>query len=142
MTLGTVVGLDPGHIVLDGNPATLPERGAEPPQKSARSYLHATWVLWPNGWLHQDATWYGGRPRPRRLCVRWDPARPRKSAHPPHPMLAHVSSMWPNGWTDQDAYWFAGKPWPSRRCHRWSRSPKKGTTLSFRFMFVAKQLDG
>jgi len=22
-------------------------------------------VLWPNGWMNQDATWYGGRPRPR-----------------------------------------------------------------------------
>jgi len=23
-------------------------------------------VLWPNGWMDQDATWYEGRPRPRR----------------------------------------------------------------------------
>jgi len=22
-------------------------------------------ALWPNGWMHHDATWYGGRPRPR-----------------------------------------------------------------------------
>jgi len=26
-------------------------------------------VLWQNGWMDQDATWYGGRPRPRRHCV-------------------------------------------------------------------------
>jgi len=27
-------------------------------------------VLWPNGWMDdQAATWYGGRPRPRRHCV-------------------------------------------------------------------------
>jgi len=25
-------------------------------------------VLWPNGWMDEDATWYGGRPRPRRHC--------------------------------------------------------------------------
>ena len=25
-------------------------------------------LLWPNGWMDQDATWKGGRPRPRRLC--------------------------------------------------------------------------
>jgi len=31
-------------------------------------------VLWPNGWMHQDTTWYGGRPQPRRHCVRWDPS--------------------------------------------------------------------
>jgi len=26
--------------------------------------------LWPYGWMDSDATWYGDRPRPRRLCVR------------------------------------------------------------------------
>jgi len=31
-------------------------------------------VLWPNGWMDQAATWYGGRPRPRRHCVRWAPS--------------------------------------------------------------------
>ena len=30
-------------------------------------------LLWPNGWMDQDATWYGGRPRRRRHCVRWGP---------------------------------------------------------------------
>jgi len=25
------------------------------------------------GSRYQDATWHGGRPRPRRLCVRWGP---------------------------------------------------------------------
>ena len=29
-----------------------------------------------NGWMHQDATWYGGRPQPRRLCVRLGPSFP------------------------------------------------------------------
>jgi len=28
-------------------------------------------VLWPNGWMHQDTTWFGGRPRPGPHCVRW-----------------------------------------------------------------------
>jgi len=26
-------------------------------------------VLWPNGWMDQDASWYGGKPRPRWCCV-------------------------------------------------------------------------
>jgi len=35
-------------------------------------------VLWPNGWMDQDATWYGGR----QHCVRWGPSSPpRKGAH-------------------------------------------------------------
>ena len=28
-------------------------------------------VLWPNGLMDQDVTWYRSRHRPRRLCVRW-----------------------------------------------------------------------
>jgi len=31
MKLGMQVGLGPGHIVLDGDPAPLPKRWAEPP---------------------------------------------------------------------------------------------------------------
>ena len=27
-------------------------------------------VLWPNGWMQQDTTWYGGRSRPRQHSVR------------------------------------------------------------------------
>jgi len=44
-------------------------------------------VLWPNGWMHQDTTWYGGRPRHRRHCVRWGPSLspPRKWAQQPPP---------------------------------------------------------
>jgi len=31
MKLGVQVGLGPGHIVSDGDPAPLPKKGAEPP---------------------------------------------------------------------------------------------------------------
>jgi len=31
MPLGMELGLDPGDIVLDGNPAPLPKKGVEPP---------------------------------------------------------------------------------------------------------------
>ena len=59
MALSVEVGLGPGHIVLDGEPAPL--------------LIFGPFLLWPNGWMHQDATWYGGRPHPRELCVRWGP---------------------------------------------------------------------
>jgi len=26
-------------------------------------------LLWPNGWMDQDATWYGGRSQPRQHCT-------------------------------------------------------------------------
>jgi len=64
MALDMEVGLGPGHIVLDGNPAPLPKKGAEPP-------IFGAYLLWLNGWMDQDAAWHGGRPRPRRHCVRW-----------------------------------------------------------------------
>jgi len=64
MALCTEVGLGPRHILLDGDPAPLPKKGAEPPP------IFGPFLLWPNGWMHQVATWYGGRPQPMRLCVR------------------------------------------------------------------------
>ena len=27
-----------------------------------------TATLWPNGWMDEDATWYGCWPQPRRVC--------------------------------------------------------------------------
>jgi len=42
-------------------------------------------VLWPNGWMDQNATWIGDRPRPRPHCVRWRPSSPLppKGTQPP-----------------------------------------------------------
>ena len=47
------------------------KKGAEPPPP-----IFGPFLLRPNGWMHQDqdATWYGGRPQLRRLCVRWGPS--------------------------------------------------------------------
>ena len=92
IVLGMEVGLSPGDFVLDGDPVPFPKRGRIP-QFSAHVYCGQTagWIkmtlgmevgvgaghivldgdpplLWPNLWMHQDATWYGGRPQPRRLC--------------------------------------------------------------------------
>ena len=74
---GTEVDLGPGHIVLAGVPA-LRERGTAAPT------LFGPSLLWLNGWMHQDGTWYGGRPQPRRLCVRWGPSPLPKRAQPPN----------------------------------------------------------
>ena len=51
MKVGTQVGLGPGHIVLDGNPAPLPQKGAEPPQFSAHICCGqmAAWIEMPLG---------------------------------------------------------------------------------------------
>ena len=79
MPLGTVVGLGPGDIVLDGDLAPHTERG------TAAHPLFGPCLLWPNGWMDQNATWYGGRPRPRRHCVRSGPSFPHEWAQQPFP---------------------------------------------------------
>jgi len=58
MPLGTEVGLGPGHIVLDGDPAPTPfERAQQPP-------LFGRCLLWPNGFPPQLllSTCYQWRP--------------------------------------------------------------------------------
>jgi len=52
MKLGMQVGLGPGHTMLDGDPAP-------PPAKVGRAPNFWPYLLWPNGWMNQDATWYG-----------------------------------------------------------------------------------
>ena len=70
MPLGRVLGLSPGDFMLDGDPAPPPQKGAEP------SPFFGPFLLWPNGWMDQDATWYGSRPQSMGLCVRWAPRSP------------------------------------------------------------------
>jgi len=78
MPHGREVGLDPGHILLDRNPAPL--KGAQPP-------FFGPCLLWPNCWMDQDATWYEDRPRPWPHCFRWGPS--------PLPERGRAPSFWP-----------------------------------------------
>jgi len=99
MPLGMEVDLGPDDIVLDGDPAPLHKKRAEPPpqfsahvccgqtagwikmvlgvewalvqqataplpKKGAEPPIFGLCLLWPNGWMDQDVTWYGGRPQP------------------------------------------------------------------------------
>jgi len=50
--LVTGVGLSLGDIVFDADPPPLPKKGTEP------SNFRPLFLLWPNGWMDQDATWY------------------------------------------------------------------------------------
>jgi len=74
--LGTEVGLGPGDIVLDGDRAP-PQKGAQQPP------LFGLRILWPNGRMDEDATWYGGRPRPRPHYVRWGPISSQEGLRSP-----------------------------------------------------------
>ena len=52
-------------------------------------------LLWPNGCMDQDATWYGGRPRPTQHCVRYGPSYPRKKGTLFWPMA--IVAKWLDG---------------------------------------------
>ena len=74
------VELNPGHIVLDGDPAS--------PKGYSPSPIFDPCLLWPNGWMDQDATWY-------RIGVGtgdildWHPATPMEGAQQP-PIFGRV----------------------------------------------------
>jgi len=86
MPLGMEVGLGPGNFVFDEDPGT--------PRKRAHDThpIFSTCLLWPNGWMDEDATWYGSRPRTRPHCIGQGPSSPRKGHSSPSPavFLAHV----------------------------------------------------
>jgi len=67
--------------------------GTNLPPKRAQPQIFGSCLLRPNGWMDQAATWYGGRPRPRRHCVRWGP--PRKGVQ--QPPLFGPCILRPNG---------------------------------------------
>ena len=96
MKLGIQVGLDPGHIVLDGDPAPPPPKGHSPHP------IFGPYLLRPNGCMDQDATWYGGRPQPRGLCVRWEPSPPLNF----RPMFITVIVILLEHCTMHSRYWF------------------------------------
>ena len=84
MPLGMDVGLGSGHILLDGDPAPPAKRGTAPP-------IFGRCMLWPNGWMDQDAT------RPKRHRVTWEPSSPPKKRAQPQ-FSAHVYWSQTAGW--------------------------------------------
>jgi len=139
MKLDMQVGLGPGHVVLDGDPAP-PRKGAQLVcAVSPAGFCHistssldvsASWtsliaifgrllelmvrpmlqdhspvcnvgVLWPNGWKHQSATWYGARPWPRRPCVRWGSSSLRGQGYCSPSHFSSPCLLWPNSHPSQ-----------------------------------------
>jgi len=133
MKLGMQVGLGLGHIVLDGDPGPTPPMGHTP--------LCGSYLLWPNGSMDQDASWYGGKPRPRPHCARSGPNSPSsKRGH--SPQLCGPYLLCPNGWMDQDATRYDCRPRPGNIVlMRTQLYPKGHSPPKFRPMsVVAKRL--
>jgi len=87
---GMEVGLGAGHIVLDGDPATLPKKAGRAPN------------FWPISIVAKlDASrchLYGGRPEPRRLCVRLGPSSPHPKRGLRSQFSAHIYCGQTAGW--------------------------------------------
>ena len=108
MELGVKVGLGPGHIVLDGDPA--PPKGHSPPQFSADVCCVQTagWIEMPLGL------------GPGNIVLDLDPVPPsKKIAQQPFPTFrpvflayVHCGDLWPNSWMDQDTTWYGGRTRP------------------------------
>jgi len=83
MKLGMQLGLGPGHIVLDGDPAPPPQRGTAPTQYSAHICCGqmAAWIKMP---LDMGLS-------PGNFVLNGDPALPssKKGAEPPPQFSAH-----------------------------------------------------
>jgi len=50
-------------------------------RRCLRHIIRGLCLLWPNGWMDQDAIWYGGRLRPWPHCVTWGPSSPSPKGH-------------------------------------------------------------
>jgi len=109
MKLGMQVGLGPGHNVLGGDPAPLPERGrsAVPPEFSAHICCGqmAEWIKMSIGM----EVGFG----PGEFMLDGDPAPPPQKGQSSHQIFGPCL-LWPNGWMDQDGIWHGGRPQPRR----------------------------
>jgi len=84
MPFGTDVGLG-RNIVFDVDIATRRKKAHPPPPNFGPC------LLWPNGWMDEDAAWYESRPRPRPHCTRR--ARERGTAAPCFRPISFVATV-------------------------------------------------
>jgi len=98
MALGTEVGLGLGHIVVDGDPALLPQRGETPPHFSAHFYCgqRARCITMPLSMKVGLS--------PGDIVFNGDPAPPQKGGVAPSPIFG-LCLLWRNGWMYQDGTW-------------------------------------
>jgi len=114
--LGMQVGLGPGHIVLDGDPAPHPQRG------TASNF-------WPvccgqtAGWIKMSLGTEVGL-GPSHIVLDGRPRFRQKGHSPP---IFGACLLWPTGWMDQYATCYRARPLPKRHCVTWrpSSAPKK-----------------
>ena len=94
MSLGMEVGLVPGHMMLDGDPALPPPKGGgtAAPQFSAHVYCGQT-----AGWIEMKLGMQVGLGT-GHIFLDGDPALPPPKGHSPAIFGSYL--LWPNGWMD------------------------------------------
>ena len=114
MKLDMQVGLCPGHIALDGDPAPPAPKGSQFSAHICCGQM-AGWIKIPLG-MEEGLG-------PGDFLLDGDPApHPQKGAEPPSPIIGPCP-LWPNGWMDQDGNWHRGVPWSRLHCARLGPSP-------------------
>jgi len=86
MSLGMEVGLTQATLFSmgSGDPAT--------PRKKGHTHRHPIFgpcLLWSNGWMDEDAIWYGSKSRYKPHCIRRGPSCPRKGHVFAHVICGH-----------------------------------------------------
>jgi len=84
MPHGMEVGLGPGHIVLHGDPAPPPKKGAQQPQ------LFGPCLLWPIGWMVKMPLGTQVGIGPCHIVLDGDPAPLSKGHISPHNKLTYL----------------------------------------------------
>jgi len=81
--------------------ATLCSMGTQLPPEKGHTHPHpicGPCVLWPNGWMNQDATWHRGKHRLWRRCVRWGRSSPKRGTAPLPQFSVHGYCRQTAGW--------------------------------------------
>jgi len=98
MKLGMQVGLCPGHIVLDGDPAPPHPKGHSP------QFLAHICCGQMAGWIKMPLGMEVGL-NPGDFVLGGDPAPPSPKGGGAPPPVFRPCLLWPNGWMDQDGTW-------------------------------------
>jgi len=99
--LGVEVGLVRGHIVLDGDQAPSKRRGAYSP-------IFGPYLLWQNGRMNQNATWYRVGLSPGDIVLDGYPVRPPLQRGTAPCQIFDPCLLGLNGCMHQDTTWYAG----------------------------------
>jgi len=84
-----------------------PQKGAHQPRQLSKftgagfacvHIIRGPCLLWPNGWMDEDETWHGGRPRPWSHCFSWQPSSPSLNGAEPFYFRPHVCCGQTTGW--------------------------------------------